>query len=85
MAGVVLIAQNALNNADQAPVLIEELVTLSKLDKMDVRNTKRKPEFSIIFLVDTGWRRKIEWRYDDEECRDADFNRVINELSQPES
>lgn len=69
-------------------VIVNLLVmsTFDKLDKKDVRNRDEngnpKMEYSIIFSKPTVSKagQSLEWRYNDKNCRDLDFEELKAEV-----
>ena len=75
----------AINN--DIPVNIVVLPTFNRIDKPDVRNLdengKPKTTYCIIFSPNPVNKngQTITWEYDDETCRDADYNSLKAKVS----
>ena len=69
---------------DQSPVNYNLFKTFSKKDSLDIKNGNKKT-FSIIWTPNEAMQsgQTIEWRYNDEMCRNLDYTDLIAKISLP--
>ena len=75
---------------NDVPVNLRNITHFAKLDPQDVRNaqnnsSKKKPEYAILFFTDLVGKQgnALEWNYSDKDCRDKEFQTLIDIFSVP--
>ncbi|MHA1974624.1 MAG: hypothetical protein ACTSW1_16610 [Candidatus Hodarchaeales archaeon] len=78
----------AINN--NVPVNLSLMTHFAKLDRQDVRNqvaknNNKKPRYAILFFDKLVGKEghSIEWNYSDKDCRDSEFQTLIEIFSVP--
>jgi len=81
------ISTKAISN--DVPVNMRQITHFAKLDRQDVRNQPgkniKKPQYAILFFRDLVGKEgnAIEWNYSDKDCRDSEFQTLIEKFSVP--